>query len=211
MAKGGAYEREVAKQLSLWWSQDWDEPTDELLWRSSMSGGRATVRSKQGKTTSGHYGDIIATDTRATPVVALATWELKCGYSKFSPWDLVDRNRNKDADPMWGHFVAQAIHAHRDAGTHGWCVVARRNGREPFILMSNLIFNELKKQPGSEKAHFTQITKIQSYINSREKKKRPLCGTVIFYSFYFEEFLKCFSPKAWLKALKALDKVNPRK
>jgi hypothetical protein len=42
-AKGGAFEREVCKVLSLWVSHG--ERTD-LFWRSAMSGGRATVHGR---------------------------------------------------------------------------------------------------------------------------------------------------------------------
>ena len=43
--KGAKFERDVCKQLSLWLS---DGKQDDLLWRSSMSGGRATLGIKLG-------------------------------------------------------------------------------------------------------------------------------------------------------------------
>jgi hypothetical protein len=56
-AKGSAFEREVCKKLSLWLSAG---RRDDLLWRSAMSGGRATVRFKQGSTARAQAGDISA-------------------------------------------------------------------------------------------------------------------------------------------------------
>lgn len=44
--KGSAFERAVCKRLSLWLS---DGSRDDLLWRSAMSGGRATVQFNAGK------------------------------------------------------------------------------------------------------------------------------------------------------------------
>lgn len=44
-AKGSAFERKVAAQLSLWIT---DGKRDDILWRSSISGGRATVALKKG-------------------------------------------------------------------------------------------------------------------------------------------------------------------
>jgi hypothetical protein len=55
--KGGNFEREVCKKLSLWVSEG---KSDDLFGRSAMSGGRATVRSKKGKETASGQGDITA-------------------------------------------------------------------------------------------------------------------------------------------------------
>jgi hypothetical protein len=55
--KGSAFEREIIKKLSLWVSEG---KSDDLFWRSAMSGGRATVRSKKGQETASGHGDITA-------------------------------------------------------------------------------------------------------------------------------------------------------
>ena len=55
--KGGQFERDVCKMLSLWVS---DRTNDDLFWRSAMSGGRATVRAQKGKSTASGHGDITA-------------------------------------------------------------------------------------------------------------------------------------------------------
>lgn len=57
--KGAALERQIAKTLSLWLS---DGEREDLLWRSSMSGGRATVASKKGKKLSAQVGDLSGID-----------------------------------------------------------------------------------------------------------------------------------------------------
>ena len=44
-AKGSAFEREICKKLSLWISKG---KRVDCLWRSAMSGGRATVQRKSG-------------------------------------------------------------------------------------------------------------------------------------------------------------------
>jgi hypothetical protein len=56
--KGSAFERTVCKQLSLWVSGG---ESDDLFWRSAMSGGRATVGRKSGVHRDKHAGDITAT------------------------------------------------------------------------------------------------------------------------------------------------------
>ena len=87
MAKGSEFEREFCKDLSLWWT---DQERDDIFWRSSNSGGRATVRAKVGRTTAGQYGDVAAIDFDGLPLLELMTMELKRGYSKNTIQDLVD-------------------------------------------------------------------------------------------------------------------------
>lgn len=57
-AKGTGYERVICKRLSLWVSEGANE---DLYWRSAMSGGRATVAGKRGKSLARQAGDITAT------------------------------------------------------------------------------------------------------------------------------------------------------
>ena len=54
-SKGASFEREICKALSLWLSQNKQE---DLLWRSAMSGGRATVARAKGKQLASQSGDI---------------------------------------------------------------------------------------------------------------------------------------------------------
>ncbi len=56
-AKGSAFERDTCKKLSLWVSGG---THTDLFWRSAMSGGRATVGRKSGKTLTHQAGDISA-------------------------------------------------------------------------------------------------------------------------------------------------------
>jgi hypothetical protein len=53
--KGAAFERDICKQFSLWLSGG---ERDDLLWRSAMSGGRATIGQREGKTRAAQAGDI---------------------------------------------------------------------------------------------------------------------------------------------------------
>lgn len=53
--KGASFERDMAVKLSLWISNG---EREDLLWRSSMSGGRSTVAKKKGKDLSSSAGDL---------------------------------------------------------------------------------------------------------------------------------------------------------
>lgn len=88
MAKGSDFERDFARQLSLWWTRGMD---DSVFWRVSASGGRARTRAKTGKKTDNQYGDICATQTEGMPLMAKTIWELKRGYKKWSPFDVMDK------------------------------------------------------------------------------------------------------------------------
>ena len=57
--KGNAFEREICKDLSKWLSYG---ERDDILWRSAMSGGRATVGLKKGIVRKTQGGDITAID-----------------------------------------------------------------------------------------------------------------------------------------------------
>ena len=53
--KGGAFERTICRELSLWMSEGLHE---DLYWRSAMSGGRSTVAAGKGKRLAAQAGDI---------------------------------------------------------------------------------------------------------------------------------------------------------
>ncbi len=54
-SKGASFERQVCRDLSLWLTEG---KHDDCFWRSAMSGGRATVRFKKGRTSRSQAGDI---------------------------------------------------------------------------------------------------------------------------------------------------------
>jgi hypothetical protein len=55
--KGSAFEREAARRLSLWLSAGM---RDDLIWRSSMSGGRATLQLRKDIVNQTQSGDLSA-------------------------------------------------------------------------------------------------------------------------------------------------------
>ena len=57
--KGSAFEREISKRLSIWWSHG---KSDNLFWRTQSSGGRATQRLKKGLSTGNQGGDVTSSD-----------------------------------------------------------------------------------------------------------------------------------------------------
>ena len=72
--KGGAFERDMCRALSLWMT---DGKRDDVFWRSAMSGGRARVRFNKGEQPDVGGGDITAVDPAGHPLTSLYVIECK--------------------------------------------------------------------------------------------------------------------------------------
>lgn len=128
--KGSSYERVICKRLSSWWTYD---TQDDVFWRSSQSGGRATVRFRKGQRTAGSYGDICALDPIGEPLLKLFTIELKRGEYVKHPGDLLDCNGSCDCHPFL-RAVKQAKDAHRRAGSLSWLLIVKRDFKHNTIF-----------------------------------------------------------------------------
>lgn len=73
-AKGASFEREIAVNLSKWASFG---EREDLFWRSSMSGGRATVARKKGGNLEAVIGDLCAIHPDGKPFLDKFYVELK--------------------------------------------------------------------------------------------------------------------------------------
>lgn len=128
MAKGQQFERDICRQLSLWFSKG---KHDDWFWRSSNSGGRATVRSKKGKKTVGQYGDIAATDPRGIPLLKFFCFELKRGYNREANFhDLID-----GVSSIWLDWIAKAKKNARESKSKTWAIIHKRDRKDAVIIM----------------------------------------------------------------------------
>lgn len=138
--KAGAFERQFCKDLSLWWT---DQRRDDVFWRSQTSGGRATERSKKGKTTFGQYGDVAFVDPIGRPLLKLVTIELKSGYAKDTIINMMD-NRRQDTKQIWEKWIQKIKSDAAKAQSHHWMIVHQRTGRIPIVCMSAKFYKDLK-------------------------------------------------------------------
>ncbi len=146
-AKGSEFERKICRQLSLWWSGN---QRDDLFWRTSQSGGRATTRMKTGKRTAGAYGDITAVDQDGAGLTKMWTLELKKGKSHGTPDDLLEGNTAKTRKPSpFGKTLLQAYGAHVAAGSLGWMLIAKRDFRETLVFVDSWTAKKVDLHPGS--------------------------------------------------------------
>jgi len=127
MAKGSQFERDICRRLSLWWT---DGDSDSVFWRTSNSGGRATVRSKKGQKTKNAYGDLCAIDPVGQPFIDTFAVEIKRGYSSHTFADLLDKPANK----MYERWLKQAERSEQESGATAWLLIVKRDRRDTIIF-----------------------------------------------------------------------------
>jgi len=142
--KGSAFEREICKKLSLWWS---DGERDDIFWRTSGSGARATTRRKQGKRTRYESGDISFRDPVGKLFVDFFLLELKRGYSAgISVLDLIDKGTGKK--PLLLQWQ-EKLEKEREAIQRSWTlIIFRRNNRRTCLLMDIELYKLLEGECG---------------------------------------------------------------
>ena len=139
--KGSQFEREFAKLLSRWWTEG---ERDDVFWRSSNSGGRATIRQASGISTFMQAGDIAATDPIGIPLLEVITFELKRGYTSTTLSDVIDKpNGRKPA--KWEQFVTQASNSADCNASYAWALITRRDRRVPLIWYPQKLDIKLQK------------------------------------------------------------------
>lgn len=153
--KGGAFERKFCKMLGLWWSGG---KQDDVFWRTSQSGGRATQRMKSGKRTADAYGDIGAERDSGRPLTKDTFFELKRGYTGkkgkksqryISVTDLLDTPSERFKKlPILLEWWRDAQKKRKEAGRKRTFIVFKRDRKEICILMSRKAFLWLSKHNG---------------------------------------------------------------
>jgi hypothetical protein len=139
MAKGGNWERVVAKRLSLWWTHG---ERDDVFWREKSSGGRATTRAKSGQSTANSYGDIVVIDPIGQPLIDLCVLELKSGYGDWSVQDVLETTGKKPQTfEKFAQQVCDAVKA--DGGEKYPVLIVKKDRRNPLIALNSDLFDEI--------------------------------------------------------------------
>lgn len=138
--KGPAFERDTCKALSLWWTNNED---DDVFYRTSGSGGRATARRKLGKKTPNEYGDIGFKRVMGKPFVSVFLCELKRGYTAdISVLDFIDSLKGRKA-PLLQQWWNKAEGERTDAERKYTLIIFRRDRHRACIMISLECYNEL--------------------------------------------------------------------
>lgn len=125
--KGASFERLVCTQLSLWISQN---KRDDLFWRSSMSGGRATVQFKKGGQNRTQCGDITAIHPDGNPLTELCLISCKF-YQDLKIAGVVVGNKG-GLSSFWLECVAEAKRYGKLP-----MLIAKQNNTPPFICLND--------------------------------------------------------------------------
>ena len=185
--KGGAFERLICKQLSLWWTYN---KRDDIFWRTAGSGARATTRSKRGRGTKNQYGDVQATDPIGQPLIDLCTIEIKKGYSRNSYFDLIDKLPNETKQP-YKKFIQQAVEQHEQAGTEWWLLITKRDYKEALIAMPVGLKRELFEVDARLGCC---VPSMRFVFNLKESKRKQGIREKIFVT-TLNEFFRVVSPR----------------
>ena len=157
MAKGSDFEREICKQLSLWWT---NQERDDVFWRTAGSGARHTVRKKAGKTTANQEGDICATDPIGQPLIDILTIELKKGYNSWNLKEILDtEKKNKTIVDFW----RQCIREQEGRNCQGWWLITRQD-RKHKLLFFNDGFYRLYRENNNLPSEYIRVTWESQYI-----------------------------------------------
>jgi len=139
--KGTKFERSFCKLLSLWITE---QGRDDLFWRSTTSGARATVRAKQGKKTKDSHGDIMSMSKFSEPFTRLYHWELKRGYSGMDVLAIIDL-KSKKPNTLLG-WVEKALVSIAFTGQRDFFIVFKRDRKDPCICMMERTYDKLYRK-----------------------------------------------------------------
>lgn len=140
--KGSAFEREICKRLSEWWT---DGRRGDIFWRTTTSGARATTRAAKGQSTYGQYGDIQATDPIGGPLLKLICFELKCGYPAVSVGDLID---TVNGGKVWNEWIKKAKRSAEGAKSCHWMIVFKKGRRQSMVVYPSNLHEEFGLRGG---------------------------------------------------------------
>ena len=185
--KGSQFEREVAKELSLWWSEG---KRDDLFWRTAGSGARATIRMKKGLRTVGSYGDIASTSSKGSALIRKVVFSLKKGYSRgnisrrIDILDIVDKAKKRKS--LIVKFWEEVYH------------LADRLNKHPILIF---------RRDRSKGCIAFELDVFRRFLHLKSVCGFPILfvGTgkegVSFVVMTTEEFYKHFNPKDFFKVL----------
>jgi hypothetical protein len=122
--KGSKFERDCAKQLSLWMSSG---KRDDYLWRTSLSGGRATLLGKRGKLAPAQEGDLGAIDPAGHNLTS--AYIIECKHVRSLGLDSFMLKAKGPLSKFWSKLLKQASLARKQP-----MLIARQNGY-PTIMM----------------------------------------------------------------------------
>lgn len=138
--KGKSFEKEIAKELSFWWS---DGERDDIFYCTHGSGSRFTARKKQGKDTANSCGDIGLIDPKGQPFLSLFMIEIKRGYSQeLDILSIVDGNKKNHELLTW---IEKAIKETKDSKRQSFIIIFKRDFKNKAVCVRRNFMQKFSK------------------------------------------------------------------
>ncbi len=170
--KGPVWEREFAKILSLWWTNN---KNDDSFYKTDGSGARHTTRAKKGKRTVGQGADISANNEDGMILTNLVIIEAKRGYTSKTVQEIFDRPKHRKMC-VYEEWFEKAEKCCEDSGTFAWMFCVRRDWRTAVLFMPFFFFEELTNEMAKDNLFFRQGTHGAyggfDYFNIKGDRKR---------------------------------------
>lgn len=186
--KGGSFEREISKALSLMLTSF---KAEDYVWRNGGSGGRATRRIKSDDNIVKKYdfGDLRPDHPDVYYFFDLFSVECKSGYAKKNKnkktnWCILDCIDSKQDTPMFVQFWDQALNDAR-LSKRDPMLIFRRNNMQASIAMYFDVFRCISN--GTDLEHIIYMLPQSSSI--------AICNFYILIETCFESFHKNFLNK----------------
>lgn len=155
MAKGGAFEREIMKRLSLWWTYG---ERDDVFTRTMGSGGYATLRKRYGKETAFQTGDITFADPIGAPLIEYFCLETKTGYATrtqskgkkiIKNWCVLDPLDSMQKKPVIVQMWEQVSHDSEESDRTP-LLIFRRFAMKACVALAHETFERVQREYGPE-------------------------------------------------------------
>lgn len=153
--KGGQFEREIAKTLSLWISIG-ENPN--IFWRSASSGAKATTGFKKGIKDDAQAGDICAVDPSGATLINNFFIELKFYRNLHMESMIYGKPAKNSILEFWNKAQEQALQYNKIP-----VVIAKQNGQSIKLITNYTGWNLMTAWWGNPD-NYIIINKYEAYI-----------------------------------------------
>jgi hypothetical protein len=166
-SKGGGFERQMCRAWSLWWTGD---KRDDIFWRTSGSGSRATTRAKRGKADKWNHGDMRPDDPEGFLLCANWCFEFKF-YQKYDIKGVLHHVAdNGNWLEWWAKIYREAEDIHRIP-----FLVTKQNAGVPVIWIIHDVWIRLSCYfPRKIPVICQTIPKQKVKVRLKNKKKKTM-------------------------------------
>ena len=186
-AKGGGFERKTCKQLSAWLT---DGVRDDIFWRTSMSGGRATLGLRQGKKREAQAGDVGAIDPLGQAF--LSVFSVECKFVKSLNLGQMLAMKSGKTVKFWLKHRGECAQYGREP-----FMVARENRYPTLLFLSEAGLTRLGLEYSAFRALFRGRVTMPGYAGAGDRRKL-VWNLEEVYVLDWERFLKETLPNTHL-------------